>query len=155
MTQRFSFEALDKTLRDILGYINEENKDRVFGGVTVLLGGDFRQILPVIPKGKRADVLNACINRSQLCKSCKVFTLTQSMRVNEYKADGNIDIRKQEINKWVLNVGNGILPAKIKESEEEPTWIKIPEEFVINSWNNPIEEIVNNTCWTVEQPYHL
>ena len=37
------------------------------------------------------------------------------------------------------------LPAKIKENEDEPTWIKIPEEFVINSWNNPIEEIVNNT----------
>ncbi|GKC75225.1 ATP-dependent DNA helicase PIF1-like protein, partial [Tanacetum coccineum] len=44
MTQKYVFEALDKTLRDILG-----------------------QILPVISKGKRPDVVQACINRSELC----------------------------------------------------------------------------------------
>ncbi|XP_071741196.1 uncharacterized protein [Rutidosis leptorrhynchoides] len=53
MTQRFAFEALDKTLRDILGAKDEINRGKLFGGVPILLGGDFRQILPVIPKGKR------------------------------------------------------------------------------------------------------
>ena len=51
MTQRYAFEALDRTLRDILGYENSAKRDKIFGGLTVLLGGDFRQILPVIPKG--------------------------------------------------------------------------------------------------------
>ena len=52
MTQRYAFEALEKTLRDILGYPNVTNRERMFGGMTMLLRGDFRQILPVIPKQK-------------------------------------------------------------------------------------------------------
>ncbi|GJX92958.1 ATP-dependent DNA helicase PIF1-like protein [Tanacetum coccineum] len=31
-----------------------------------------RQILPVIPKGKRPELVQACINRSELWKSCKI-----------------------------------------------------------------------------------
>ncbi|GKD16524.1 ATP-dependent DNA helicase PIF1-like protein [Tanacetum coccineum] len=70
MTQKYTFEVLDRTLRDILEYKNPEKRNSIFGGVTVLLGGDFRQILLVIPKGKRAKIVQACINRSKLWKSC-------------------------------------------------------------------------------------
>nr|GEX77544.1 DNA helicase PIF1, ATP-dependent [Tanacetum cinerariifolium] len=42
MTQKYAFEALDKTLRDILGYKNPEKRSRILGGLAVLLGGDFR-----------------------------------------------------------------------------------------------------------------
>ncbi|GKA71970.1 ATP-dependent DNA helicase PIF1-like protein [Tanacetum coccineum] len=112
MTQKYAFEALDKTLRDILGFKCPEKRNKIFGGVTVLLGGDFRQILPVIPKGKRNEIVQACINRSELWKSCKVYTLSRSMRVNEYSTTGEIDTRKQQFNKWVLDVGDGNLPAK-------------------------------------------
>ncbi|GJT74646.1 ATP-dependent DNA helicase PIF1-like protein [Tanacetum coccineum] len=115
MTQRYAFEALDKTLRDILGYKSLEKSNRIFGGMTVLLGGDFWQILPVIPKAKRPEVVQFCINRSELWKCCKVFTLTRSMRVNKYSSNGEIDLRKQNFNIWVLAVGDGKLPAKKKE----------------------------------------
>nr|GEW66727.1 RNA-directed DNA polymerase, eukaryota [Tanacetum cinerariifolium] len=37
MTQKYAFEALDKTLRDILGYLTLKNRNKVFGGLTVLL----------------------------------------------------------------------------------------------------------------------
>nr|GEV86403.1 ATP-dependent DNA helicase PIF1-like [Tanacetum cinerariifolium] len=107
MTQKYAFEALDKTLRDILGYKNPHKRNQLFGDLTVLLGGNFRQILPVIPKGKCADIIQSCINRSQLWKYCKVFTLTRSMRVNEYYVSGEIDTRKQDFNQWVLVVGDG------------------------------------------------
>ncbi|GJR15039.1 helicase [Tanacetum coccineum] len=76
LIQEYAFEALDKTLRDILSYPAPENRNKIFGSMTVLLGGDFRQIRLVIPKGKRADIVQACINRSELWKQCKVFTLT-------------------------------------------------------------------------------
>ncbi|GKB13972.1 helicase [Tanacetum coccineum] len=66
MTQKYAFEALDRTLRDILGYKNPEKRNAIFKGVTVLLGGDFRKIIPVIPKGKGAEIVQACINRSEL-----------------------------------------------------------------------------------------
>ena len=145
MTQRYAFEALDKTLRDILGFENPENRERIFGGMTVLLGGDFRQILPVIPKAKRREVIQASINRSDLWKGCKLFTLTRSMRVNEYTENGSIDTRKQEFNKWVLDIGDGNLEAKIKEGEDEPTWIQIPHNFIIKSGDSPLEAIVQET----------
>ncbi|GJV43471.1 ATP-dependent DNA helicase PIF1-like protein [Tanacetum coccineum] len=32
-----------------------------------------------------------------------------------------------------------------KEAEDEPTWIQILEEFLIKSWNSPIENIVSET----------
>ncbi|GJY63437.1 ATP-dependent DNA helicase PIF1-like protein [Tanacetum coccineum] len=37
------------------------------------------------------------------------------------------------------------LPAKKKETEDEPTWIEIPKEFLIRTWRNPIEQIVLET----------
>ncbi|GJU68794.1 AT-hook motif-containing protein [Tanacetum coccineum] len=57
MTQRYAFEALHKTLQDILGYQNQARRNRIFGGMTVLLGGDFRQTLPVIPNAKRPKIV--------------------------------------------------------------------------------------------------
>ncbi|GJZ15376.1 putative ribonuclease H-like domain-containing protein [Tanacetum coccineum] len=145
MTQKYAFEALNKTLRDILGYPAPENRNKIFGGLTVLLWGDLIKILPVIPKGKRAYIVQACINRSELWKNYKVFTLTRSMRVNEYYANSEIDTRKQDFNQWVLAVGDGNLPTKIKDGEDEPTWIQIPKKFLINSSNSPIEQIVAET----------
>lgn len=39
-------------------------------------------------------------------------------------------------------MGDGTLPAKCKDGEDEPTWINIPETFLIKSWHSPIEKIV-------------
>ena len=61
-TQVFFFKALDRTLKDI---IREKNKsDSVFGGKVVVFGGDFRQILHVIPRGSKSDIVHATINSS-------------------------------------------------------------------------------------------
>nr|GEY54431.1 hypothetical protein [Tanacetum cinerariifolium] len=67
------------------------------------------------------------------------------MRVNEYYANGEIDTQKQDFNQWVLALGDGKLPAKIKDGVDEPTWIEIPKKFLINSSNSPIEQIFKET----------
>ena len=64
MTPKHCFEALDKSLRDILRFTNEDAEHRLFGGMTVVLGGDFRRILPVIPKGEREHIISASVKRS-------------------------------------------------------------------------------------------
>ncbi|KAH0633310.1 hypothetical protein KY284_036096 [Solanum tuberosum] len=46
MMHKHCFEALDKTLRDIIGYKDTTKSELPFGGKTIVLGGDFRQILP-------------------------------------------------------------------------------------------------------------
>ncbi|XP_061341121.1 uncharacterized protein LOC133287508 [Gastrolobium bilobum] len=64
MVHRFCFEALDRTLRVVLRFSNTSCVDMPFGGKIVVLGGDFRQILPVIPHGSRKKIVNAtCRNR--------------------------------------------------------------------------------------------
>ena len=45
MNDRRCFEALDRTLKDVLN-----NSEQLFGGKTVMLGGDFRQTLLVKKK---------------------------------------------------------------------------------------------------------
>lgn len=57
---RYAVEAVDRTLRDI------HSDDWPFGGKTVILGGDFLQTLPVIPKGSREDIVDATIQRSPI-----------------------------------------------------------------------------------------
>lgn len=54
MTHRQAFEALDRTLRDIQSTASSDAEFIIFGGKVVVLGGDPRQILPVIEGGSRA-----------------------------------------------------------------------------------------------------
>uniref|UniRef100_A0A0R0KHB5 ATP-dependent DNA helicase n=2 Tax=Glycine subgen. Soja TaxID=1462606 RepID=A0A0R0KHB5_SOYBN len=51
MAHKFCFEALDHSLRDIIKHNSKDNT--IFGGKVMVFGGDFRQILPVIPRGSR------------------------------------------------------------------------------------------------------
>ena len=48
MSHRFCFEALDRTLRDLLSAKELANAAKPFGGLPVLFGGDFRQVLPIV-----------------------------------------------------------------------------------------------------------
>ena len=56
MCHKFSFEALDKSLKDIM------HNNRPFGGKVIVFCGDFRQILPVVPRGNRSDIVHATLN---------------------------------------------------------------------------------------------
>ncbi|GKC41043.1 ATP-dependent DNA helicase PIF1-like protein [Tanacetum coccineum] len=61
MIQSYCYEAFDRTLRDICRSDPSEPSNRVFGGKVVLFGGDFRQMLPVIPNASRNDVERAIL----------------------------------------------------------------------------------------------
>jgi len=77
MAHKYCFEALDRTLKDIM---REKNKsDSIFGGKVVVFGGDFRQILPVIPRGSRYDIVHATINSFYLWDHCQIMNLTKNM----------------------------------------------------------------------------
>lgn len=74
MTNRYAFEALYRTFRDITGV------ELLFGGKVMIFGGDFRQVLPVIPQGTKAETIVACIIKSPLWRHVQVFRLKQNMR---------------------------------------------------------------------------
>ncbi|XP_067945211.1 ATP-dependent DNA helicase PIF1-like [Watersipora subatra] len=60
MAHKATVEALDRTLKDLY------NSDKLMGGVCVLLAGNFRHILPFIPRGTPADELKACLKDSYI-----------------------------------------------------------------------------------------
>lgn len=66
---RVCAEAVERTLRDL------RNNDNPFGGVTVVFGSDFRQILPVIVKGSRPKIVDACLRKSLLWNYFNILTL--------------------------------------------------------------------------------
>ncbi|CAA0808022.1 Unknown protein [Striga hermonthica] len=68
MMNKYCFEAVNKTLKSVMQYVHPSNAFKSFGGKTVVFGGDFRQILPVVPKGSRQDIVNATINASEFGK---------------------------------------------------------------------------------------
>ena len=87
MTHRNCFEAVDSSLREILRFIASNNADKPFGGKIVVPGGDFRQILPVVAKGRREQIVESSINKSSLWKNCRVFILTKNIRLTQNPGD--------------------------------------------------------------------
>uniref|UniRef100_A0A2N9G403 ATP-dependent DNA helicase n=1 Tax=Fagus sylvatica TaxID=28930 RepID=A0A2N9G403_FAGSY len=102
MAHRNCFEAVDRSLRDLLRFTDPTSLDKPFGGKTVVLGGDFRQILPVIPKGRREDIVESSINQSLLWDYCTVFKLTQNMRIQQNRGDKPT----RDFAEWILKVGD-------------------------------------------------
>ncbi|KAH1215885.1 ATP-dependent DNA helicase PIF1 [Glycine max] len=123
ITHKSCFEALDKSLRDIIK--GKSNSNQIFGGKVMVLGGDFRQILPVIPRGSHSDI---------------VLTLTKNMclQINIQAAD------KEEtatFAQWILDIGDGI--------SGHPNYgyarVEIPQDLLITEYDDPIHGIVNST----------
>nr|KAJ0217238.1 hypothetical protein LSAT_V11C300102530 [Lactuca sativa] len=59
MMHRHCFEGVDRTLRDVILLLDI---DKPFRGKTIVFGGDFRQILLVIQRGNRSDIMQASLH---------------------------------------------------------------------------------------------
>ncbi|OMO52744.1 DNA helicase PIF1, ATP-dependent [Corchorus olitorius] len=141
MIHKFCFEALDKTMRDIFGAISPQRRQRPFGGLTMVLGGDFRQILPVIPGGTKSDIINASICTSDLWNEFEIFTLVTNMRLLQPGIDDGSRKELETFGDWLLQIGDGSVPAFPPTRDEECQWVQIPEELLIHPGNNPSESI--------------
>ena len=79
MANKKAMEALDRSLRDI------RNNDALVGGLPLIFAGHFRQTLPVIPKGTKADEIAACLKYSRIIwPKVRTLRLTTNMRVHLY-----------------------------------------------------------------------
>jgi ATP-dependent DNA helicase PIF1 len=107
MTKRQAVEALDYSMRDIMG-----RKDLPFGGKTVVFGGDFRQVLPIVRKGSRAQIVGASLRKSYLWEFIK---LVRNMRAqtDPWFAD------------YMLRIGNDT------EEVNEDGDVRLPDEICV------------------------
>ncbi|XP_073137951.1 uncharacterized protein [Henckelia pumila] len=110
MCRRYAIEAIDRTLKDLVG-----NKEPLSGKV-VLLGGYFMQVLPVILRETIQETIDGSLIRSPLFTCMKVIILQENMRAKN-------DVFLCE---FLLRVGAGEEPVDNKEN------IKIPSQMIIS-----------------------
>lgn len=127
-----ALSAIDKMLRDITGI------DVPFGGKIFLLGGDFRQVLPVVPRSPRTVIVENCIKSSPLWPLFTVFKLTRNMRAG---AD------QHEFAEWLLRLGDGNLECP---GNMIPDSIQIPPQC-----NIVLANIVSSVFPNVTDPKML
>ncbi|XP_015932488.1 uncharacterized protein LOC107458796 [Arachis duranensis] len=127
MLNKFCFEALDKCLKDVLRFDRGYIPHAPFGGKIVVLGGDFRQILPVIPRGSQEEIVHSCINASNLWQSCQVLQLTENMRLSRGSRDIHC-VQLKEFATWLLQVGDGL----IRDNADGESVIRIPNDLLLN-----------------------
>ncbi|KAL0337590.1 UNVERIFIED_CONTAM: hypothetical protein Scaly_2034100 [Sesamum calycinum] len=122
MANRKAFETVDRTFRDILGV------DLPFGGKIMILGGDFRQVLPVVIGGTKLQIINASIVQSPLWSNVRLLHLSENMRAQ------NDDV----FSDFLLRIGNGDEPTI------EGDMIRIPDCMAI-PWEgeHSIEQLIN------------
>ena len=145
MTNKQCFEALDRSLRDIMSQLNIEAGDRPFGGKVVVLSGDPKQILPVIENGSKSQIIGASIVRSYLWNHVTKIHLTENMRLRKLHPNDPQYIDLQNFNNWILSVGNGAISETHNNSAEDYIdikTIKIPAEMLIQTTGNKIQALV-------------
>jgi ATP-dependent DNA helicase PIF1 len=71
--------------------------DLPFGGKVMVFGGDFRQVLPVVTRGTRAQVTDATLQRSYLWDKIRKIRLSRNMRAQS----------DPWFSEYLLRIGNG------------------------------------------------
>ncbi|KAL4567974.1 hypothetical protein LXL04_023572 [Taraxacum kok-saghyz] len=109
MAKRQAVEALDRTMQDIT------DTNLLFGGKIMVMGGDFRQVLPVVKRGTRAQIVDSSLRMSPLWSSIKRLRLTLNMRA----------VTDPWFYDFLLRVGDG------DEETIDDNFIRIPDDMAI------------------------
>ncbi|XP_005091054.1 uncharacterized protein LOC101862318 [Aplysia californica] len=128
MGHKHIFEATDRTHQDIWG------NNSLFGLLTVLMSGDWRQILPVVRHGSRSQIVNATLKSSYLWEFVNVLRLTRNMGVL-------LTGETADFSYYLLDIGNGKHNV-CKQSVEFA--IKLPDDITVKSERELINCVFGN-----------
>ncbi|XP_057250108.1 uncharacterized protein LOC130591189 [Beta vulgaris subsp. vulgaris] len=109
MARKENIESLDLLLRDLC------DPNVPFGGKVIVFGGDFRQVLPIVPHKTQAEAVEASLVSSALWTTLTRFSLTENMRARE----------DQPFSEFLLALGNGSLQTV------EVAAVKLPSQIVL------------------------
>lgn len=113
MHHRLGYEAVERTLKDLCG-LDE------FGGKVVLFSGDFRQTLPVVPKGSRSAIVSSAMNRCSFWNRVQKFKFTRNMRLAASNLNEEEVEKRANYSQWLLDIGDGVISD-----------VQIPNQYLI------------------------
>jgi hypothetical protein len=140
MTKRQAVEALDKSMRDIM-----DKPQLPFGGKTVVFGGDFRQVLPVVRKGSRAQIVDTSLRRSELWNCMQHLKLVRNMRAQN----------DPWFAEFLLRVGNGTEETNEKGEILLPQSICMEHKIEDNGLDKLIDHIYQNDDTSLKDPKYI
>ena len=111
--------TVDILLRDIT------QVDHPFGGKFMFLGGDFRQVLPVVPRAGREQTVQQCIIKSHLWHYFHRFQVATNMRAIQ-------DEKYKQFSDWLLRIGTG------DEPYDDLDQVTLPQNIVTDSLQDMI-----------------
>jgi ATP-dependent DNA helicase PIF1 len=132
MAHKHVFEAVNRTFQHVMGVVDPALKDILFGGKVVVMGGEFRQLLPMVPRGTRGQIVDASLKRSAiLWHNVKVRHLHENMCVHRLLAQGgaNVVVDAQQQQAWadyLQCIGEGTEQVFPEVGEEA---VLIPEDM--------------------------
>ena len=122
MSPRYALEGIDRSLRAFM------KNDLPFGGKIMVLGGDFRQLLPVEQNCTESEIIDLCIKNCELWEHFEIFNLKTNMRALE---------SEKQFAEFLLNVGD----AKLNDNQNNIDLKHFPTECIASRDYDIVEEI--------------
>ncbi|XP_065215464.1 ATP-dependent DNA helicase PIF1-like [Planococcus citri] len=132
MAPAYALDAVDRLLQDLM------NSKEPFGNKLILCGGDFRQILPIVVRGSRVDIVLRCVKNSKVWKYCQTRKLSQNMRT------GTDEI---EFANWLKKLGDGELEINSDISQYA---VQIPSECVLGENDDIVSFVYGNEALSTD-----
>ena len=147
MAHRNAIEAVDRTLRFLRGI------DLPFGGVRVVVMGDYWQIPPVVKNGNRAKIMRATMLMSPLWRHFDTVELKVNMRVQLALRELGA-ARAAELKNWddyLMRIANGTEPTIGNDLTQIPKELLLPR--LSNGDRAGVRELIQYTYGS--HPPHL
>ncbi|XP_022019108.1 uncharacterized protein LOC110919136 [Helianthus annuus] len=143
-------EALDRTMTDVFSEGRSIRSDIPFGGKVIVFGGDFRQILHVIPNGTRQEIVSASLSSSYIWAKCRLLRLTKNMRLTIGAESSNMK-SIIEFAKWLIDIGEG----NVGDDNDGDAIIEIPDDLLITDIYDPIQSLIDFVYPSIIQQFRI
>ncbi len=124
------------------------NNELPFGGKAFVLGGDFRQVAPVVKHSSKTKIIENCIKSGKIWNSFQIIKLSKNMRA---------DPKEIAFAQYILKLGEGKLPIEFGDDI-----IEVQKECIVTGCiiedlysKAPTIDQIKNTCILCPKNVHV